>query len=406
VVAPDFAYELCIRRITDDQLARLDLRSLRIAANGAEPLRARTLREFTRRFAPAGFRPEAFMPCYGMAEVTLFAAATPARAPYREIMVDAAALERDRVVPLAHPAVPDASAASAASAASDVPDAGDGEDRGSGLVLVSSGRPAGTEIAIVDPVTGEELPADRVGEVWVRGGHVAAGYFRAPEATAETFGATTADGRGPWLRTGDLGFLIDGELVVTGRMKDVVIVNGRNIYPQDIERTAQSVHPELASLITAAFGVGPQHADGPDGSAGLDGAVATRQLGAGLDREHVVVIQEVVPDRLDVSLPELAASIRSRIAYSFELPAPTVALVQRGTVQRTTSGKIRRRAMRDAFIGDCLAPIHLEPARPSQTPREVERSGGRAHGVAVAPPPAAPRSTAAPSTAQTSTHRG
>jgi acyl-CoA synthetase (AMP-forming)/AMP-acid ligase II len=383
VVAPDFAYELCTRRITDDQLARLDLRSLRIAANGAEPIRAKTLREFTRRFAPAGFRPEAFMPCYGMAEITLFAAATPARAPFREIMVDAAALEQDRVVPLTPPAAPDGAPA---------PDGGtapDGEDRGSGLVLVSSGPPAGTEIVIVDPATGEVLPADRVGEVWLRGGHVAAGYFGAPEATADAFGARTADGRGPWLRTGDLGFLIDGELVVTGRMKDVVIVNGRNIYPQDIERAAQAVHPGLASLVTAAFGVGPQDAAEPSEPAepaGVNAAVGVRR-GIGLGREHVVVIQEVVPDRLDVSLPELAASIRSRIAHSFELPAPTVALVQRGTVQRTTSGKIRRRAMREAFVGARLAPIHLEPAQPSRTTRAVGRSGGRrSHGVAVAPP--------------------
>jgi acyl-CoA synthetase (AMP-forming)/AMP-acid ligase II len=324
-VAPDFAYDLCTQRVTDAQLERLDLSSLRIAMNGAEPIRAHTLRAFARRFAPAGFRPEAFAPCYGMAEITLFATAAPVDAPPREIVVDPAGLERHEVVELA-------------------PGADDG------LTLVSSGRPSGVEILIVDPTTRQVLPERRVGEIWLRGGHVSGGYVGAPAVNAEVFGGTTADGRGPYLRTGDLGFLIDGEVVVNGRIKDVVIINGRNIYPQDIEQAARAVHPALDSLVTAAFAVD----DGTDGQGRTPSAPG---------REHVVVIQEVMPDRVGISLPELAASIRSQVARSFEIPAPTVALVHRGVIKRTTSGKIRRRAMRDAFTADGLQPIHLEPSQ-------------------------------------------
>jgi acyl-CoA synthetase (AMP-forming)/AMP-acid ligase II len=337
VVAPDFAYELCTRRVSDAQLASLDLASLRVAMNGAEPIRARTLREFASRFAPAGFRPEAFAPCYGMAEITLFATAAVADRPWREVSVDPTALGRNEVKP--------------------------GED--DAVTLVSSGRPVGVEVLIVDPESNEPLPLTRVGEIWLRGGHVAAGYLGSPEASSEVFDARTADGRGPYLRTGDLGFLVDGELVVTGRLKDLVVVNGRNIYPQDIEQAAREVHPALASSVSAAFGVDPAFGltapPGADPATAAGRAAATRT--AGPAGEHVVVIQEVRPDRLEVPMPELAASIRSQVARSFEIAAPTVALVHRGVIQRTTSGKVRRRAMRELFVAGGVRHIHLEPAQ-------------------------------------------
>lgn len=326
LVAPDFAYELAARRVTDAQLAQLDLSSLRVVMNGAEPIRAQTLRAFSERFAPAGFRPEAFAPCYGMAETTLLATAAPPQVRWREVAVDAAALERDEIEP---------------------------SERADAVTLVSSGRPMGVEVLVVDPATRQPLTERRVGEIWLRGGHVAAGYLGAPAATAETFGGMTTDGRGPCLRTGDLGFLIDGELVVTGRLKEVVVVNGRNIYPQDIEQSVRDVHPALAASVSAAF------------------AVDRTERGGQPTRDHVVVIQEVRPDQLKVPMPEFAAAIRAHVARSFEIAAPTVVLVQRGVIQRTTSGKIRRRAMRDAYLAGRLRHLHVEPALVTSASVEV-----------------------------------
>ncbi|HEV7785623.1 MAG TPA: fatty acyl-AMP ligase, partial [Thermoanaerobaculia bacterium] len=202
---PNFAYELCVRKATPEALAGLDLTSWRVAFNGAEPVRAETLERFAGTFAPCGFRPEAFYPCYGLAEATLFVAGgVPGRRP-RIAEVEAAALERNEVVSIA------------------------GSDRGARR-LVSSGRPwMGQRIVVADPETGAACPPGRVGEIWIAGSSVARGYWRNPEATTHDFGAHLAGpgSDGPFLRTGDLGFVADGELYVTGRLKDLIILRGR-----------------------------------------------------------------------------------------------------------------------------------------------------------------------------------
>ena len=217
-VAPNFAYELVARRVSDEDVARLDLSSLQVAFNGAEPIRAHTLDSVIDRLGEAGFRPDAFVTGYGMAEATLMASASPVGRPPHYLDVDPAAFERGEAIP-----------STAENAAR----------------LVSSGAPTDVDIWIVDPETLAVVPDRTIGEIWLRGGSVANGYWQREEETAETFEARTDTGEGPFLRTGDLGLLHDGELFVTGRLKDLLIVNGRNIYPQDIEETVRLIHPAL-----------------------------------------------------------------------------------------------------------------------------------------------------------------
>lgn len=304
---PNFCYDYCLRRVTDEQLARLDLSSWRVAYNGAEPVRADTMAAFADRFAPAGFHAEAFAPCYGMAEATLMVSGCGRDAPVVRT-VSAPRLEKGTVA-----------------------DAAPADRR---QTLVSSGRVDGLDVAVVDPDTRRRLPDGTVGEIWVRGDSVARGYWRDTEATAEVFGVATADGVRGWLRSGDLGASAGGELFVTGRRKEVVVINGRNLYPNDIEAEARQAHPALAGRTAAAFSID-------------------------IGREHVVVVQEVsAGDIRGLDLAEVATAIRHRIASRLGLRAPSVVLVRPGGVRRTTSGKIQRRLMHKLFVGRDLAPLH------------------------------------------------
>lgn len=313
-VAPNFAYELVARRVSDADLARLDLSTLRVALNGAEPIRAHTLDEVIGRLGAAGFRPDAFVAGYGMAEATLLASASPVGRRPRYLDVDAAALERHAVVPA-------------------------GAEHA--VRLVSNGPPAGTDVRIVDPETRRVVPSDRVGEIWLRGASVAAGYFNRPDETAERFHAHTDTGEGPFLRSGDLGVIHAGELYVTGRLKDLLIVNGRNLYPQDIEEAVGRVHPALAAS---------------------PGVVLTLVDG----REHIVVIQGVhAAAMLDTTAAELSAQIRGTVARAFDVRAPTVVLVERRAVHLTTSGKVRRGSMRASFLANRVEGLLHEAVDPA-----------------------------------------
>lgn len=312
-LAPNFGYELVLRRVTDAQLDGLDLSSLRIAKNGAEPVRAATLERMVERFGPVGFRPEAWMPCYGMAETTLLITAAPYRTGPVVHDFDAEELTHDRAV------------------------VREGTSTTQVRRLVSSGRPVSLDVRIVDPDTRAVLPERRAGEIWVRGGSVALGYWNSPEETRETFGALTADGSGPFLRTGDLGFFVNGELYVNGRIKDLIIVNGRNIHAHDIEEAAHAAHP--AAGIGAAFAV-------DDG------------------REQVVLVQEIRTRALGGhSAADLAALLKAKVAAAFELPGLSVVLTGRGSVRRTTSGKMQRRLTRRDFLDGKITELasDLEP---------------------------------------------
>ncbi|AGB24505.1 acyl-CoA synthetase (AMP-forming)/AMP-acid ligase II [Mycobacterium sp. JS623] len=316
--APNFTYDLIARRITSEQLAGVDLSTWQIALNGAEPVRRRTMERVIQTLRPAGFAPTAMRPTYGMAEVTLMATVSGDTQHYLD--ADADSLEQNRYAPA----------------------------NGRAVSLVSSGAPApGIEVRIVDRESCDPLPQDCVGEIWLRGPSVASGYYNRPDETVDRFQAHTADGEGPYLRTGDLGLLHEGELYVTGRCKDLLIVNGRNLYPQDIEEFVQEVHPAVA------------------GSRGVAVAVDVD------DTERLVLVQAVKPELLgDTSYEELASALKSAVARAFEMPAPIVVFVTRPGVHLTTSGKVQRASMRAAFMAGQLTDVVHESPDAALRPKE------------------------------------
>ena len=244
-----------------------------MAFNGAEPVRAATLEAFTEAFAPLGFRRQALLPCYGLAEATLFVAGAGSEEPPRAVHLDGSSLEENRAV-----GVP--------------------EDAPGARQLVSCGTaPPGARVEIVDAETCLPVPAGAVGEIWVAGDSLARGYWNRPQETAETFGARLAGGEGPeaFLRTGDLGFSAGGELFVTGRLKDLVILRGRNHYPQDIELTAESSHPALRPGCAAAFAVEVQ------------------------GEERLALVQEVRRDFRSEDFAPLLEAIRKAVAEVHEV---------------------------------------------------------------------------------------
>ena len=311
--APDFAYDLCARRLTEEQTAGLDLSRWRYACNGAEPVDAATLARFTERFAGAGFSARALLPGYGLAEATLYVSGTPVDEPPTVLAADAGALARDEVTA-----------------------AQQGAPR---QELVSSGVVRGLDVRIVDAASRTELPEGRVGEIWIRGASVALGYWGRPEESGRTFGAVTADGTGPFLRTGDLGALREGRLYVTGRLKEMIIVHGRNLYPHDIERELRDLDGAFDGLPTAVF--------------------ASRPGGSGA--EEIVAVQEVRGrGRSADELAALARTARARLAQRLGVRVGAVVLVKPSRIQRTTSGKIRRAWMRRLFESGELAALHEE----------------------------------------------
>ncbi|SFE35890.1 fatty acyl-AMP ligase [Streptomyces mirabilis] len=303
---PNFAYELCLKHATPELLDGLDLGRWKVAFNGAEPVRAATLRRFTETFAPAGFRPETLYPCYGLAEATL--------------IVTGGSVDTPPALAAAPGAGPHVDAADAAA--------------------VGSGRPIpGTTVVIADPERREELPEGEVGEIWVSGAGVAKGYWRNALATRETFRATLKDRPDRFLRTGDLGFLREGELFVTGRLKDLMVIDGRNHYPQDLELSAEMSHGALRPGCTAAFSV--------------DG---------GVEGEQPVIVAETAPDAAADS-ERITEVIRSAIGEAHGLAVRDVVLVHPGTIPKTSSGKIQRHASRAAYLADALAVVGAPAAR-------------------------------------------
>lgn len=308
--APNFAYDLVVRKARPDQIAALDLSCWATAGNGAEPIRAETIEQFSATFAPCGFRPEAFCPSYGLAECTLLVSS---RHGLTSRTVDRAALERDRLV---------------------VVDAGTpGATR-----LVSTGPAAdGLEIAIVSPDTGRSLPEGAVGEICVRGSSVAAGYWGRADETREAFGSPIPDaGDAPFLRTGDLGCLVEAELYITGRLKDLIVVDGRNHYPQDLEATVET-HEAVRQGGVIAFSV--------------DGA----------GEERLVVVAELArrsdPARDAASLASAVAAIRADIAGRHGLALRDLLWVWPGSLPRTGSGKPQRRTCRRRYLDGTLEVV-------------------------------------------------
>jgi amino acid adenylation domain-containing protein len=307
---PNFAYELCLRKVPAAERATLDLSSWRVAFNGAEPVRADTLRRFSEAFAPCGFRAEAFRPCYGLAEATLLVSGwSPGEA--RSLTLDADALADHRVA--------------------EVPKTLEPENVARHRELVGCGAAMQT-VLVVDSDSRLPCPPDRVGEVWIAGPSVARGYWGRPEETAATFGARLADGEGPFLRTGDLGFLSGGELFLTGRLKDLVILRGRNHYPQDLELTAERSHADLRPGGGATFSVE------------IEG------------EERLVLVHEVTR-HARASVDEIAATVRRAVAEEHGVSVADLILIRPETLPRTSSGKVRRHACREAWRSGSLSVV-------------------------------------------------
>ena len=322
--APNFAYDHCIRRISDIERDGLDLSSWKAAGNAAEPINSDVLETFIRTFEPVGFRREAAAPAYGLAEATLLVSSTRPGAGPLVIDFDAQALAEGRVAP-ATPGIP-------------------------ARKIVGCGDLVGdTKVAIVDPESRTPCRPDEIGEIWVSDPAVAVGYWNNPAKSEATFAARMSDsGEGPWMRTGDLGFLRDGQLFISGRLKDMIIIRGANFAPQDIEWASQQSHPAVEGADCVAF---PMLVDG---------------------EERLGLIQELNRNRplSEVDLKDVALKIREAISSQFEIRAHAVALARRGTLPKTSSGKLQRRACRAEWLdgelpvvfqlGDGTLPAILE----------------------------------------------
>ncbi|MBZ5521674.1 MAG: amino acid adenylation domain-containing protein, partial [Acidobacteriia bacterium] len=307
---PNFAYDLCVERVGEEEKSSLDLSSWQVAYNGAEPVRPETLERFAAHFEPCGFQRDAFYPVYGLAEASLKVTSGVPGSGMRLRTVDAAAMRRNKVVLI------EADAASAQR-------------------IVSCGRTsAGHEVAIVEPGSMTPCAEDHVGEIWVAGPSVAAGYWKNAAATRKTFKAFLKSGKGPYLRTGDLGFLHHGELFITGRLKDCIIIRGRNHYPQDLERTTESAHPALRRNGSAAFSV-------EEGG-----------------EERLVIVSEL-NRRYRGDPEECVAAVRAAVAEAHDIQVYVVVLIKSGALPRTSSGKVQRHACRKRWQENDL-PIVIQ----------------------------------------------
>ncbi|HVG21771.1 MAG TPA: AMP-binding protein, partial [Blastocatellia bacterium] len=332
---PNFAYDLCARKVNAEKRALLDLSSWSVAYDGAEPVRHHTLEEFATAFAPCGFRRNAFYPAYGLAESTLKVTGGRRDGGPVSCSVEAGALERGKII----------------EAVDQGPEA---------RTLVGSGRVSfGTSVVIVNPETLTRCAPDEVGEIWTSGPGVAQGYWERPKETEEVFQAYLADtGEGPFLRTGDLGFINGGELFVTGRLKDLIIIRGLNHYPQDIELTAEQSHSALRLGGGAAFSVD------------VDG------------EERLALVHEIDP-RQSPDLDTVIDYIRQSVAENHDVQAYAIALVEFGSVPKTSSGKTQRRACRAMFLEGSLNVLaqwrspsvsegDMSPAAPDRPAQNLE----------------------------------
>ena len=305
---PNFAFDLCVSRFSPEAAEGLDLSSWKVAVNASETVHADTIERFNRTFAPYGFDPRAIYPAYGMAEATVMISGSARGAGHVTRAVSRSELGNGRVC------LPTGQADS--------------------QIVVGCGRAlVGERIAIVDPKNLDRLGADQVGEVWVCGPHVAKGYWRNEEAARETFAAQIDGDPACWLRTGDLAFLDDaGELYITGRIKELVIIRGVNHYPQDIERTVQNVDPALRNNGGAAFSVPDENGD-----------------------ETLVVVQEVERVyRRSIDIADMVGRVREAVANEHEVFARHVVLIRPGALPKTTSGKVQRGVARQLWIENRL----------------------------------------------------
>ncbi|MFJ4205349.1 fatty acyl-AMP ligase [Streptomyces sviceus] len=300
--APNFAYDYCASTVTEDQKADLRLDGVMALINGSEPVRPTTADRFQAAFAGQGLGATTHCPSYGLAEATVFVSAARPGEPVRRFALDRDALAEGKALP-SRPDDPRA------------------------VLLAGCGTPVGQEVLVVDPVTGARLSEGEVGEIQVRGPNVGRGYWNRDEQTRRVFGT---DGR---LRTGDLGTVLEGQLIVTGRLKDLIVVDGRNHYPQDLEATVQDAHPAVRRDRLAAFGV------------------------AGTSGERVVVVAEHARTTsvAEIDVPALVRAVRAAVSGRHGLRLADVLLVPPGTVPRTSSGKVSRALTRERYLAGAYA---------------------------------------------------
>jgi len=311
--APNFAYDLCVQKVTEEQMSDLDLSSWKVGFCGAEPIRPETLEQFAAKFETCGFRPEAFYPCYGLAESTLLAAGGdgPASPVVKRYLRTALAQHR----------VTDANGAGANEVVK--------------LVGCGSSR-LEQRIEIVNPESRLRCDADEVGEIWLQSPSIAAGYWDRPEETTEVFNAHLqgAD-EGVFLRTGDLGFFQEGQLFVTGRVKEVIIIRGRNLYPQDIEKSVARAHPSLRNDAGAAFSL------------------------RGSGEERLVVVHEIDRAFRRTDLSEVVRQVRRVVIDEHEVDPHAIVLIRQVSLPMTTSGKVQRSLCRQQYLEGTLRVLEF-----------------------------------------------
>ncbi|WP_406157264.1 fatty acyl-AMP ligase [Streptomyces canus] len=317
--APNFAYDYCAAVVTDEDKAGLRLDRVAVLANGSEPVRPETTDRFHAAFAGQGLPATVHCPSYGLAEATVFVSAHRPGQPLRRYALDREVLAAGKVLPVA----PDDPAA---------------------VLFAACGEPVGQSVRIVDPATTILLPEGEVGEIWVQGPNIGRGYAGREPQTRETFHARLGRLPGHWLRTGDLGTMLDGQLLVTGRLKDLIIMDGRNHYPQDVEATAQDAHRAIRPDRLAAFAV---HAGRTTGDAAAAGATIAAES-AVIVAEHARDLSPQAHDR-----KEVAAAVRAAVSARHGLRLADVLLVPPGTVPRTSSGKVSRTLTRSRYLDGC-----------------------------------------------------
>ncbi|MEU0389064.1 fatty acyl-AMP ligase [Streptomyces chartreusis] len=302
--APNFAYDYCAATVSDDQKEGLRLDRVTALINGSEPVRPGTADRFHAAFAGQGLAPETHCPSYGLAEATVFVCAARPGEPIGRFALDRDALAAGKALP-ARPDDPRA------------------------VLLAGCGTPAGQRVRIADPVTRALLSEGEVGEIWVQGPNVGRGYWN--QGSGDVFGAEFADtaaAPGGWLRTGDLGTVLEGQLVVTGRLKDLIIVDGRNHYPQDVEATAQDADPAVRRDRLAAFAV----------------------PGDGAERVVIVAEHARTARLAELDVPAVVRAVRGAVSARHGLRLADVVVVPPGTVPRTSSGKVSRALTRARYL--------------------------------------------------------
>ena len=322
---PNFAYDLCVRKFKPEQLTDLDLSSWQVAFNGAEPINHETLNNFAATFAPYGFKYSAFYPCYGMAEATLIISGGSKNAAVVTKTVQGKALEQNHIV---------------------LADINEPHPH----TLVSCGMGLNDQkIAIANPETSVSCQPGEVGEIWVSGSSIAQGYWRQPQITKETFGAYLLDTKeGPFLRTGDLGFIDRGELFFTGRLKDMIVIKGRNHYPQDIEKTVEDTNSWIRPSCVASFSVNIQGEEKLIVLAEVERRYWSSNRSVKTASNGNSTANEII------NVKDLIQIIRREISKNHDLQVHTTLLLKPGSLPKTSSGKIQRHACRTEFMANTI----------------------------------------------------